>query len=553
METGSASATITTVPCSWRQVVWSQPMWACPTCGVDAPRVWEVTRLAIDIDLEQPVVLAVEVSVHACRACQRHFRAQPPFLRPGAIYTRRVVQKAVASFQEDAMAARRIPDRLARDFCVRPSEKMVRRWVQEAAAHLDFAADYQPWVVASFSGILCVDEVYRGDVALLLAVDPAAPEGDRLVGYTLLTTGVDQAAVQGFLVRLKQAGIEPEEVITDGSALYPSVLAAVWPAAAHQLCLFHETRRVVEAVNDVLKAVRRTLPAAPSAAPPTLNGHARATPPAEDQHDPAAERWRWRQAATVAGATQAHQLRHQGQSERAIQRQLGFNRRTIRRWLRQPPPMLGGPIPDALPPAPPPPVELPPPGWRDWDEARQVREHLRRHRTLLLRHPTHLTPEEQATLADLLSSPVGERLRVARRFLEEWFALFHDERGQRRSPVEAEDRYLRWRTNSAAADVAPLRKVQRAVDPERFARLSAFLRHPRWEATNNAAERGGRAFRHSQHSHFQFRTAQAIAADLTARACQHKARVEHPAPRRLHLCQRGRRPPTAVPALPLAA
>jgi hypothetical protein len=49
-----------------------------------------------------------------------------------------------------------------------------------------YTVDYQPWVIANFSGILCVDEVYQGDPALLLAVDPAAPDGDRLVGYTLL-------------------------------------------------------------------------------------------------------------------------------------------------------------------------------------------------------------------------------------------------------------------------------------------------------------------------------------------------------------------------------
>ena len=51
---------------------------------------------------------------------------------------------------------------------------------------MDFATDYQPWVVESFSGILCVDEVYQGKLALLLAVDPAAPDGDRLVGYELV-------------------------------------------------------------------------------------------------------------------------------------------------------------------------------------------------------------------------------------------------------------------------------------------------------------------------------------------------------------------------------
>jgi hypothetical protein len=111
------------------------------------------------------------------------------------------------------MAARSVPDRLARDFWVRPDEKMVREWCRAYAAEIDFAVDYQPWVVANFSGILCVDEVYQGDLPLLLAVDPAAPDGDRLVGYTLLPKPreVDQGMVRRFVDRLKTAGVNPDD------------------------------------------------------------------------------------------------------------------------------------------------------------------------------------------------------------------------------------------------------------------------------------------------------------------------------------------------------
>jgi hypothetical protein len=74
----------------------------------------------------------------------------------------------------------------------------------------------------TFSGILCVDEVYQGDLALLLAIDPAAPDGDRLVGYTLLpkTKEVDQTMVKAFLERLRATGLKPDE-ITDGSTQRP--------------------------------------------------------------------------------------------------------------------------------------------------------------------------------------------------------------------------------------------------------------------------------------------------------------------------------------------
>jgi hypothetical protein len=82
---------------------------------------------------------------------------------------------------------------------------MVRLWCRAYAAEVDFTTDYQPWVVANFSGILCVDEVYQGELALLLAVDPSAPDGDRLVGYTLLSNikAVDRDAIKAFLEQLR--------------------------------------------------------------------------------------------------------------------------------------------------------------------------------------------------------------------------------------------------------------------------------------------------------------------------------------------------------------
>ena len=42
-----------------------------------------------------------------------------------------------------------------------------------------------------------------------------------------------------FLKNLKTWGLLPEVVVTDGSNLYPAVLAELWPQARHQLCVFH--------------------------------------------------------------------------------------------------------------------------------------------------------------------------------------------------------------------------------------------------------------------------------------------------------------------------
>lgn len=240
--------------CQFGHVRWSDEEAACRHCGCSAPRVWDVPRCAIDIDLDHPAVLLVQVSVHHCPCCDRFFRAQPPFLRRCASYTNRVVTKAVEAVFQDGMALTRVSERLARDFWVQPSEAMIRHWCHDYTQGLDVAQDYQPWVVEAFSGVLCVDEVYQEQLALLLAVDPQAPDGDRLVGYQLMHGSVGREDVASVFRRLQAVGIEPEEVITDGSALYPALIATVWPSAAHQLCLFHQTRHVTKAVRQVLKA-----------------------------------------------------------------------------------------------------------------------------------------------------------------------------------------------------------------------------------------------------------------------------------------------------------
>jgi hypothetical protein len=46
----------------------------------------------------------------------------------------------------------------------------------------------------------------------------------------------------------------PQVVVTDGSPLYPTLLAETWPGAEHQLCVFHVLQDIYD---EVLKAVRR--------------------------------------------------------------------------------------------------------------------------------------------------------------------------------------------------------------------------------------------------------------------------------------------------------
>lgn len=519
--------------------------------------------MALDIDLDHPVLLLIAVSVHYCQPCRHYFRAQPPFLRPDASYTNRVVQKAVQSVYHDGMAFRRVADRLARDFWVQPSEGSIRRWCRIASQHLDLTVDYLPWIVQEFSGVLCVDEVYQGDLALLLAVDPAAPSGDQLVGYQLVTGTVKQADIEGLLTRLRAAGIQPDQVITDGSSLYPSLLKQIWPAAAHQLCLFHETRHVTEAAQQVVRAIRATLPKLPPVAltprsgqPVTrrndsiLLGRPRTRPLPDDPTDPIVQQWQARQAALERAKAQVHALHQRNVPIRAIARQTGRSRSTIDIWLQQPAPDLDPsdvvPLLSDVRPA----VQrrqLPPPpsGWASWEDLQAVRSTLASRRYLLLRRPDHLSATEQAGIDQALASPIGPMLQVARSFLEDWYGFWTDEHGQRRSVLEAQARYQAWCTNSAYQHLAPLQQVIKAVDAARFEQLSHFLKHPRWEATNNGAERVGRRFRQLQGPHFNLRTARSIEQALTAQSYRYYETATQPASPALGRSGRGRKPASA--------
>lgn len=589
--------------CRVSQVSYRPSTILCDRCHHPCTPYSVAQRHAIDLNLDHPELLFVTIGVYRCSQCHHYFRAQPPFLRPDAIYTNRVIDKAVQSVFGDGMAIRRVGERLARDFWVQPGESTIRGWCRTFGSQFDFVTDYQNWVVQEFSGVLCVDEVYQDQLALLLAVDPAGPNGDQLVGYQLEHGPVNGADVLHFLENLKQVGIEPDQVITDGSQLYPAVLAQVWPNAAHQLCLFHETRRVTGAVMDVINAVRRHIPHPPPAPGFRGGGLLRGSPPTSDTNTPDAQRWYWRQMQRHQHIAQVHSLAGQGLSLRAISRQTGHHRKTIKRWLAQPVPELPDGMPAemsalaALPPAPQvqerkqeqvervhqlareglsnsgiarqvgigrttvkrwllkelPAVEkttdtqsapesIPPPNpWVSWGQVTQVREIMREHRFLLLRRPENLKPEQQQLVDFLLASPLRGQLLPVYSFLTEWYALWRDENGLRRPLSEARSRYEAWRTDPVYRAVPRLRRVLERMTPEKFEKMSHFLNDPNWEATNNGAERAGRAFRHRQAPHFNLRKKENIEQAINVAACMHKERVTRPLDQRLPLCQRGRR------------
>lgn len=524
MQTTSA---IQTTPISIREVDYLPDTASCPDCGLPRRRIGTAERTALDLVLDGPTLLRVRVGVHACAPCSSWFRAQPPFLRRGATYTNRVVRTAVESVHADGMAIRRVPARMARDFWLRPSEATVRFWCRSFGEGLKLEETYEPWIVNSFSGILCVDEVYQNRLALLLAADPAGPEGDRLVGYQLIHGSVTQPDVEAFLTRLRDAGLHPEQVVSDGSALYPRPLAKVWPEAAHQLCLFHEAQGIVKDLGKVVRATLRNLPTPPRA--PKRAGAIRR------RHDPDGPNVNDR-AVRIA---LVRQLREEGNSIKTVARLSGHARNTVRSWLRGTV-RLPGPDDDmtdagiaekprteeSAPPTP----SGPPEPWTSWKEVREFRSSLRRLRYKITGRKSKLSEKDRDKIDQLLEVPAAATLRVLHDFAQDWYAIWTDQFGARRSVDDARTRFEALRADPAAGTVPATRRLQGKMTADHFARLSAFLQHEHWEATSNGAERMARRFRQIQAPHYRLRTDPAIRTALNAFALRsmptYKARTE---------------------------
>jgi len=175
-------------------------------------------------------------------------------VEPGCLYDNQVRQAVLDRLIEDGMSVQKLLAAMKRDFRLDLSEGFVYDCLHREVARLDMA-EYRRWTLENFSGTLCVDELHLGRYTLLLATDPLS---DFPVAFALVDAN-DQDHMRRFLKNLKTCGFSPEIVITDGSNLYPAVLAELWPEARHQLCIFHVMQDITNQVLDAVKRLRREI------------------------------------------------------------------------------------------------------------------------------------------------------------------------------------------------------------------------------------------------------------------------------------------------------
>jgi hypothetical protein len=109
---------------------------------------------------------------------------------------------------------------------------------------------------------VAADELYDGPFCVLSAVD--SPRQRRLLCH-ILDHAPTHDDIRAFLGRLKQGIADRGGVVrgitTDGSALYPTPLAEVFPGVPHQVCVFHVLKEVTASVLRTLAGVRKRLAA----------------------------------------------------------------------------------------------------------------------------------------------------------------------------------------------------------------------------------------------------------------------------------------------------
>ena len=229
--------------------------WPCPSCGKRGRRKQTHTRRVRDLAYGEVLVLEYEVGEYRARCgCCKTFRARPAEVEPRAEYTNRVRDAVIDRLLDDGMSMERLRRALHRDFHLDLSDGFLYDCLDWKVRQLDLPA-YRRWTLAEFSGTLCIDEIHLGRRTLLLATDPL---GDFPVAFALVGAN-DRDHMRRFLGHLKGWGFAPRVVVTDGSNLYPALLAELWPQAAHQLCVFHVLKDINQEILNEVRRLRKRL------------------------------------------------------------------------------------------------------------------------------------------------------------------------------------------------------------------------------------------------------------------------------------------------------
>jgi Transposase len=225
----------------------------CPQCGKKGVRVRRLHRRVRTLAYRRVAWLDIHYAEYESRCpCCKYFRSCPAGVEPKADYDNLVRQAVLDRLLEDGLNVERTRAAMERDFWLELSPGYIYDCLDWQLRLLNLP-EHRRRTLENFSGVLCIDELHLGKFTLLLCTDPIA---DEIIGFAVVRVN-DQAHMRRFLLQLKYWGFLPSMVISDGSNLYPSTLAEVWPTASHQLCVFHVVQDITDKVLDAVRRLRR--------------------------------------------------------------------------------------------------------------------------------------------------------------------------------------------------------------------------------------------------------------------------------------------------------
>ncbi len=227
----------------------------CPTCGKHGRRKRTFTRRVRTVSYKTVAYLEITCGEYQAKCdCRTTFRNSPDGVLPRALYDNKVRDLVLDRILKDGMSVERTLESLGREYLLDLSTGFVYDVLHDRARQLDMS-EHRRTIRELFSGTLCVDELHLGRFTLLLGTDPLA---DVPVAFALVDKN-DQDHMRRFLKNLKNWGLNPKVVVTDGSNLYPAVLAELWPDADHQLCVFHVIKDINKLILDAVRRMRTAM------------------------------------------------------------------------------------------------------------------------------------------------------------------------------------------------------------------------------------------------------------------------------------------------------
>jgi hypothetical protein len=232
----------------------------CPRCGTPSPRNEVRTLHRHAASLAGPTDVCLEVGCYICPRCPTGscwFRLEPPGFADRSEYTdstREIVTSLVTKYKLPFGAAAA----LGRDLfhLVDLVDTTVMRWFRNDGNAVDGLGHLER-CAAGFSGEMAIDEVYDGNIYVVRVTDPL---NCLEIASWLGEGSPTEADIRRYLVELRDHGFRPQLIVTDGSSLYPGVLAEVFPDAVHQRCTFHFMKGVNDILSKAFWEAYRTMP-----------------------------------------------------------------------------------------------------------------------------------------------------------------------------------------------------------------------------------------------------------------------------------------------------